>query len=209
MARAHFLLCLPARLGVLLFSLSEFVVTGFLAALLWIAFAHNEQNQDNRWSKQLLVGVLTLASVSTITAIISFAGFVGAIFKWASGVRAFARTIAWLLGIQVVSSVLYIIMIYVEPKSDFIKQCENGSTNSSVVNTCTNEIQEVRGITVGIVVLGLLVHAYEVYVVAAYASELEDARYSAVPIREESKPYAGRSFMDRARAYGRRGGSWA
>src|SRR6202020_1501424 len=73
--------------------------------------------------------------------------FVGAIFKWASGVRAFARTIAWLLGIQVVSSVLYIIMIYVEPKSDFIKQCENGSTNSSVVNTCTNEIQEVRGIT--------------------------------------------------------------
>ena len=44
MARAHFLLCLPARLGVLLFSLSEFVVTGFLAALLWIAFAHNEQS---------------------------------------------------------------------------------------------------------------------------------------------------------------------
>jgi len=209
MGRAHFLLCLPARLGVLLFSVSEFVVTGFLAALLWIAFAHNEQNPNVQWSKRLLAGVVILASVSSITATVSFAGFVGALFKWVGGVRAFARTIAWLLAVQTVFSLLYIIMIYVEPKSDFIKQCENGSTNSNIVNTCTNQIQEVRGITVGIVILGLLVQAYEVHVVRAYASEIESSRYSAVPVAEEWKPKAGNSFMERARAYGRQGGSYA
>jgi hypothetical protein len=55
-------------------------------------------------------------------------------------------------------SVLYIIAIYVEPKSDFIKQCENGSTDAKVIDTCTNKIQEVRGVTVAIVIVALLLH---------------------------------------------------
>jgi Na+-transporting methylmalonyl-CoA/oxaloacetate decarboxylase gamma subunit len=85
----------------------------------------------------------------------------GAVFKRVRGVRAFARLIAWLLGIQIVLSVLYIIAILVEPKSEFIKQCENGSTDANVVDTCTNKITEVKAITVGIIVVALLLHSCE------------------------------------------------
>ena len=128
-------------------------------------------------SKPLLAGMLTLGAISSIIAIVSFVGcvfiyllnplsltrltcfrFVGALIKRAGGVRAFARTVAWLVGLQLVFSVIFIIAIYVEPKSDFIKQCENGSTDSNIVDTCTNKIQEVRGITTAIVAVALLLH---------------------------------------------------
>jgi Na+-transporting methylmalonyl-CoA/oxaloacetate decarboxylase gamma subunit len=136
---------------------------------------------DLQLSKPLLAGVITLAAISAIIAFVSFAGymcplhlpslpladpacfhrFVGAILKRVGGIRAFARTIAWLLGVQIVFSVLYIIAIYVEPKSEFIKQCENGSTDSKIIDTCTNKIQEVRGISVAVIVVALLLHACE------------------------------------------------
>lgn len=224
MGRARFLFCLPARLGVLLFSLGEFLATGFLAAVLWIALAHDEQSKNNQWSRRLLVSVIVLASISSIIAIVSFAGFVGTIFKRVGGVRAFARTIAVLLGIQFGISLLYIIMIFVEPKSDFIKQCEGGSTNSNIVNTCTNKISEVKGITVGIISAALLLHAYEVYVVGAYASELEQTefnrniimgnpRYTALAGGEDSKPLTGFDssypYADASHSYGQKGGSYA
>ena len=56
---------------------------------------------------------------------------------------------------------LYVVAIYVEPKSDFIQQCEAGLTDPNVVDTCTNKIQEVKGITVLIVGVSFLVHACE------------------------------------------------
>jgi len=221
MGHAHFLFCLPARLGVLLFSLGEFLATGFLAAILWIAIAHDQQNKNAQWSTRLFAGVITLASISTIIAVVSFAGFFGAIFKRVGGVRAFARTIAFLLGIQTLISILYIVAIYVEPKSDFIKQCEAGSTNSNVVDVCTNKIQEVKGITVGIIVVALLLHAYEVYVVGAYASELENSefnrniilgssKYTPVALGEDARPsHMSYPYADPAHGYGHKGGSYA
>lgn len=222
MGRARFLFCLPARLGVLLFSFGEFLVSGFLALWLWIALFRAER--DNvQLSKRMLASIITLGGISTIIAIVSFAGFFGAIFKKVGGVRAFARTIAWLLGVQIIFSILYVVVIYAEPKSEFIKQCENGSTDSRIVDACTNKIQEVKGITVAIVVVALLLYAYEVYVVSAYASELErtevnrsiimgNSKYSSVPGGEDSRPLNGpdMSYPYADAGYGRRaGGSYA
>jgi hypothetical protein len=45
MGRARFLCCLPARLGVLLFTLAEFLASGFLAGVLWIAFAREQRGK--------------------------------------------------------------------------------------------------------------------------------------------------------------------
>jgi len=224
MGRAHFLLCLPARLGVLIFSLAEFVMTGFLAAILWIAFVRNEQHKDLQLSKSLLVGVITVAVISSIIALCSFAGLVGALFKQYRGIRVFARVVAWLLGVQIISSVLYIIAIFVEPKSEFIKQCEAGRTDSTIVDTCTNKIQEVKGITVAIIVVALLLHAYELHVVRAYANELEqkelnrniilgNSKYAAVPHGEDSRPLTGPDmsypYADGVHAHGHsHGGSY-
>jgi len=44
MGRAHFLCCLPARLGVLLFSLAQSVLSGGLAALLFYILIRNKQS---------------------------------------------------------------------------------------------------------------------------------------------------------------------
>ena len=123
--------------------------------------------------------MIVMAVLSTIISLVSFAGYVssvhlpsryptypigshrffGAIFKKVGGIRAFARVLAWLLGIQFVFSVLYIVAILVEPKSEFIKQCEQGNTDSNVTDVCTNKIQEVKIITIAIIVVGLLLHS--------------------------------------------------
>ena len=129
--------------------------------------------------------------------------FVGAITKRPRAVRVFARVIAWLLGIQLITSTLYILAIFLEPKSDFIKACENGSANLNVADECTNHIALAKGVFVGVIVVALLLHACEfpfsshpllpafsslspdkhgahsalpvdeLYVVSAYAAELE------------------------------------
>jgi len=178
MGRAHFLCCLSARLGVLIFALAQFLSSGCLAALLWFFLIRNQQTHQLQLRKPLLAGLITLGAVSSIIALVSFAGFVGALIKWARGVRAFARLTAWLLGIQLLFSVLCIIAIYIEPKEDFIKQCVHSSTDANVIDTCTNKIQEVRGIIVAIMVVALLLHCYELHVVGAYASELEQKEFN-------------------------------
>jgi len=176
----------------------------------------------------MLAGVIALAVFSTITALTSLAGFFGALFGRLGGVRAFAKTLAFLFGIQLVSSVLYIVAIFVEPKSEFIKQCEAGKTDSNIVDVCTNRIKEVKIITIVIVIIGLLLHAYEIHVVRGYARQLEQkevnrniilghskaqGRYSAVPHGEDSRPLAGPDmsypYADAAHGYGHHGGSYA
>lgn len=228
MGRAHFLFCLPARLGVLIFSLGNFASTGLLATILWITLVHYQQNHDDQLSKPMLAGVIALAVFSTITALTSLAGFFGALFGRLGGVRAFAKTLAFLLGMQFVFSVLYVVAIFVEPKSEFIKQCEAGKTDSNIVDVCTNKINEVRIITIVIVIVGLLLHAYEVHVVRGYAVQLEQkevnrniilghsnahGRYSAVPHGEDSKPLTGPNmsypYTDAAHGHGHHGGSYA
>jgi len=204
-----------------LFTLAEFLASGFLAGVLWIAFAREQRDKNVQWSKGMLASVITLASISTIVALVSFIGFFGAIFKKVGGIRTFARTIGFLLVIQTVISVLYIVAIYVEPKSAFIKQCENGSTDPNVVNFCTNRIQQIKGISVGIIVAALLLQAYELYVVSAYATELEqtkfgrniilgNAKYTAVA-GDDTRPLAGpnMSYPYADAGYGKKGGSYA
>ena len=78
------------------------------------------------------------------------------------GIRAFATSTMFLMALQAIFSLLYVIALYLEPKNDFIRQCEAGLRGS---NTCTNKIQEVKGITVLIVGLSLLVHACEFHLV--------------------------------------------
>jgi hypothetical protein len=43
MGRSRFLICLPARLCALVFSLGEFLYTGILAVVLWLALVRNEE----------------------------------------------------------------------------------------------------------------------------------------------------------------------
>lgn len=112
--------------------------------------------------------------------------------KSISGMRTFATATTLLLALQIIFSLVYVIAIYAEPRIDFIQQCEGGLTDPNTVNTCTNKIQEVKGITVFIVCVSLLVHACEdylcqnfyyfysfihhvdeVYFVRAFAEELE------------------------------------
>jgi hypothetical protein len=70
------------------------------------------------------------------------------------------------LALQAIFSLLYVIAIYVEPKSDFIKQCETWrASDSNVVNQCTNKMQEFKGIIVLIVAVSLGLHACEFWII--------------------------------------------
>jgi len=213
MGRAKFLLCLPARLGVLLFSLGEFLSSGLLAAWLWITLARDEQDKNVQLSKRLLISICVLGGISTIIALCSFAGFIGAITKRPRAIRAFARAIAWLLGVQLITSTLYIIAIFVEPKSDFIKACENGSADARVVDACTNRVGLAKGVFVGVIVVALLLHMYELYVVSAYATELERTELNRNIILgnkyEDTRPLTGPDLSYPYADKAHRGGNYA
>ncbi|KAF7979204.1 hypothetical protein HWV62_43140 [Athelia sp. TMB] len=149
--------------------------------------------------------------------------FIGAIAKKAGGIRAYASTIAWLLGVQIIWGIIGIVALWVEPKTDFIQQCENGKTDQNTINICTSHIKETKGIATGLVVLVILLHAYQLHVVGGYANELEQQQLNRDIIlgskyelghSEDSRPMIGPdtsyAYADAAHSYGhQRGPSYA
>jgi len=232
MARSHFLCCLPVRLGALLFSFGDFISNAALAGLVWFVLIRNSQTHQLQMSKAVMIGFIAAGVVSSIIALTSLAGFIGAILGKVGGVRTFLRTISWLFGIQLVLSILGIVAIYMEPRDEFTKQCINGQTDQSIIDTCRNSVNSARLAYVIAAVIALCWHAYMIYIVGAYAKQLEEkeinrniilgnsnshSKYAPVGHGDDSKPFIAPDtsypYADGAHSHGNtayhHGGSYA
>ncbi|KZP07955.1 hypothetical protein FIBSPDRAFT_965225 [Athelia psychrophila] len=175
MSRTHFLCCLPARLGVFIFSLLETLAAGFLAFVFINALIQNEKDHDQKLTKYATAVAIGYSIIATIVCLTSFAGFVGAIAKKARGIRAYATVTAYLLGVQIVWGVIGIIALWIESKAQYTQQCEAGQPEGSTANndTCVNHMDTVKGVATGLILLSILLHAYQLHVIRGYADQLE------------------------------------
>jgi len=173
MGRAHFLCCLPARLGVVIFSFCDFALSGIIAGGLWAVLIRNHETHTISTSPKVMAGIIAIAAISTVVCLASIFGFFGALFKRTGGVKFFARTMAWILGAQIALSILYLILIFTESTADFVKECQSQANGTEVESWCQGHIGALKGITVAGVIIDLLLTAWVVWVSGAYASELE------------------------------------
>jgi hypothetical protein len=167
---AKFCCCLPVRLGVLILSFFQFVFSGAVAGLCWYAL----MQKSDQFNQKVKIGFIVLGSVQTIAALVAFAGFFGAILKRQRGVRLYSWMLNFQFGIQLVISIIGLVAYFTEPKSEFIKNCVNGSTDQTVIDSCNQTAGISKPVLVVSVVFSLLVHFWFCWIVAAYAQQLRD-----------------------------------
>ncbi|KAJ6497763.1 hypothetical protein C8R45DRAFT_138890 [Mycena sanguinolenta] len=173
---AKYLCCLPLRLGVLVISFLQFIlslgVAGLLAAAL-IVDARDKDDNSNRIAPRTKIVMIVLSVIYAFVALISLTGFIGAIRKKESYVGAFLRLIQVFLAIQVAAMIAYFILYFTD-KDEFKRICIGDSTDQDVINTCNSTANLDLWVVVVSSVLPVLFSAYGVYVVAAYARKLRE-----------------------------------
>jgi len=193
-----------------LFSLLETAASGLLAAIFIIALIKNHEDNDSQMTKYAMAVAIGYSIIASIVCITSFAGLVGAIAKKAGAVRTYAATVGWLLWLQVIWGIIGIVALWLEPQSAFIHMCESGQTDADVVNTCTGHITEVKGVATGLIVLSILLHAYQLHVIKGYATELERGRYELSQTDDGSfVPPTSYAYASNAHSYGNHDTSYA
>jgi len=226
MGRARFLCCLPARLGVVIFSFCDFALSGIIAGGLWATLIRNHETHTISISWKVMAAVIAVASISTVVCLASIFGFFGALFKRTGGVKFYARTMAWILSVQIALSILYFVLIFTESTADFVKECQSQLNGTETQSWCQDHIKALKGITVAGVVIDLLLTAWVVWVSAAYASELEqtgnrniilgntNSASKYIPVGDEdpafTRPNVSYPYADASHSYGHhQGGSYA
>ena len=101
--------------------------------------------------------MIIFAVYTTILALLSLCGFAGSIIRSRGLVATYSTTLNFLLGVSIALAVFWAVTWFRMSKSEFIRQCVNGSTDQNVVDAC-NHVNEIRWIALGWVILGLLVH---------------------------------------------------
>lgn len=66
---------------------------------------------------------------------------------------------AWILGAQIVLSIIYMILIFTESTADFVKDCQSQFNGTESESWCQDQIGKMKGITVAGVVIDLLLTA--------------------------------------------------
>jgi len=177
--RSHkFFCCLPVRLGVFVLSLVQFLTAGVIALLMWVVLVGNKTNLSaTQKNSAVIVGL-----IMTVMSLVSFFGFIGAIFRKRKLVNAFSSTLNWLLGFSIGTGIVWIVTLFFDSKTKFIDSCVDGSTDQDVINTCHN-VNEVRFVLLGGLIVTWMVHFYMCIIVAEYVVQLqeeENARFGGV-----------------------------
>jgi hypothetical protein len=167
---AKFCFCLPVRLGVLILSFFQFLLSAAVAALCWFVVLQ----KSDQISHKLRIGFLILGCVQTIGALIALGGFLGAILQRQRGVKLFSQMLNLNFGIQLVTSIISLVAYFTESRSEFIKNCVNGSTDPTIIDSCNQTAGISKPALVVSVVLSLAVQFWFCWIVAAYASQLND-----------------------------------
>ncbi|KAF7375883.1 hypothetical protein MSAN_00002700 [Mycena sanguinolenta] len=174
---AKYLCCLPLRLGVLVISFLQFIlslgVAGLLAAALIVDARDKDENNSSRITSRTKIVMIVVCVIYAFTALISLTGFIGAIRKKESYVGAFLRIIQLFLVIQVAAMVAYFILFFTD-KDEFRRICIGDSTDQDVINTCNSSSNLDLWVVIVSSVIPVLFSAYGVYIVGAYARKLRE-----------------------------------
>ncbi|KAJ6602157.1 hypothetical protein B0H10DRAFT_2081074 [Mycena sp. CBHHK59/15] len=214
---AKYLCCLPLRLGVLVISLLQFLVSAFASAILIYALVLDAQdkNETTKIPSRTRTIAIILAAVYGLVAVISFTGFVGAIRKKESYVGAFSNLLRFFLGLQIAVVTSYFVFYFID-KNRFRKLCIGDSTDQKIIDACDSPSKLSLWILIVSAIVPILFQAYGVYIVASYVQQLHRQTFlreetfgikgpDYVPVGEEAHPLthqAGYPYADNAHSYG-------
>jgi hypothetical protein len=170
-----FLCCLPARFGVFIISLLQFLVCGGLAGFLWWALWYDSENDAAALAKTMKVTVIVVASVYTFVALISLIGFIGAILRKYKFIKTFFIVLFVSLLFQVAVGIWYLVTFY-KTRNQSLDDCLDGSTNQTKLEYC-KAIQVYKkypqGYILANVIVPIVIQLYACVVVHSYSRYLE------------------------------------
>jgi len=172
MGRAHFCCCLPVRLGALLISFGQVACSLAVAAGLWYVLL--EKPEYFGGSQPLKIAAIVMAVIQSINTLVSFFAFWGTVANKLSLLTPFIRIYTWELGVNVVFSVLYVVLIFTRSRESIAKSCTAGSTNQDVIDACESQANVNKTATVVSLVVSLLFQAYFLWIVSQYADQLRE-----------------------------------
>ncbi|KAJ7129008.1 hypothetical protein C8R43DRAFT_1111040 [Mycena crocata] len=178
-----YLCCLPLRLGVLVISFLQFLVSALATAAIAYALIANDKFEI---PARLRIAAIVLAVVYGLISLISLTGFIGAIRKKESYVGGFSLLLRVFLAIQVAAVTAYIIL-YIVDKDRFHQLCVADSTDPNRVNACNSNLW----VMIVSAIIPLLFQAYGVYIVGSYKQKLHNEKF----LRQESFGFKGPNYV--------------
>jgi len=166
-----FLCCLPVRLGVFLLSLIAMAVGSFVAAVGWIRISQlgvyplTTNDRIALWVHTIIFSILGLLAVF---------GFIGCLAKSRGMVAGFAIALAIHLGFSVASGIFSIYLVFKQSPQEAIDACTNGSTDSTVIDSCKNGTGLMKGVMIAVYVVTWLLQLYAYFIVEWYVDQLDD-----------------------------------
>ncbi|KAJ6558441.1 hypothetical protein DFH09DRAFT_1365113 [Mycena vulgaris] len=194
---AKYLCCLPLRLGVLIISFLQFVVSAFAAGL--IAFflvlqANHETVKGIRFETEIptrtKIIAIVVAVIYGLVALVSLTGFIGAIRKKESFVGIFSNLLRFFLVVQVAAVVAYFVLYFVD-KDEFSKLCIGSSTDQQVIDACNATSKHSLWVVIVSAIVPILFQAYGVYIVSCYVTKLHNQKF----LRQESFGFKGPGYV--------------
>ncbi|KAF6760165.1 hypothetical protein DFP72DRAFT_1063230 [Ephemerocybe angulata] len=183
---AKFLFCLPLRLGVILFTLFQFVICGGAAGLVWYAYAllHKNPADSDRdtWAdlpKEIKIVWIVLGVVYSLASFVGLLGFLGAIFKKTGFVRTYLALL-WCTFLLQLGSGIWSMVTFYRARGRSQDDCLKDSTDQNRLTYCA-ALEELKKIPQGYIIASsivpIVIIAYALYVVHHYIKRLQKQQY--------------------------------
>jgi len=172
-----FLCCLPLRLGVFVISFIQFLLTGASAAFAWWILWYGDRHDIENWTNGLRIGLIVYGAVYTAAAVLSFIGFLGAIFKKMGAIRSYLLVLYCTVAAQIAIAV-FVLITYYRARNTSGSSCivKDDHFSNGQIDICA-EIHKIPQWAVIItVVIPIIIEAYACYVVQMYNSRLRDQK---------------------------------
>ncbi|KAJ7690710.1 hypothetical protein B0H17DRAFT_1064551 [Mycena rosella] len=187
---AHYLCCLPLRLGVLVISFLQFIASAFAAGLVSYFLVLDAQGKDSiDIPTRTKIVAIVVAVLYGLVALVSLTGFIGAIRKKESQVGMFSNLLRFFLVVQVAVVTAYFVLYFLD-KDKFRKLCIGDSTDQKVIDVCNANDISLWALIVS-AILPIICQAYGVYIVSSYVKKLHNENF----LRQESFGFKGPGYM--------------
>ncbi|KAJ7647612.1 hypothetical protein FB45DRAFT_893906 [Roridomyces roridus] len=208
-----FLFCLPLRLGVLVASFLQLVVSAAASGLVIAVLVIASQDHNAVVPTRIKIILIVVATVTGLTSLNALIGFIGAIRKSKSQVRAFSSFMRFLFVIQVAIVTAYLIFFFVDKKELNNLCLLDGQNNDNRVELCAKLGKIPLWTTLVVAIVALILQAYGIYIVSSYVHKLAQVdsdrdflRGNSFGYKEESHPLTqGQAYpyADNAHSFGR------
>ncbi|KAF9078610.1 hypothetical protein BDP27DRAFT_1309869 [Rhodocollybia butyracea] len=200
----HFLCCLPIRLGAFLVSFVELVLSGIVAALMWLALVLDWKHKltpELTTNQQVVIGLW--ATSYTVASIFSWIGIVGVLRKRISWVQTFLSLLQWHLAVSVIITIINMVFFFINEKD---KSCLITNKDGNCADDSLSKAAQIA-ILIVVAIIPLLIQAYGCWILSDCVTYLKDKQVYPMTMYPFSSGYAGVGSKEEAASLTHNSGS--